>query len=178
MNHRALAAVFLVFAPLLVAGCFSGSKTKANEAARSLRATSVDGVYHLTVTAQQQAKNDHIPVAQEDPANYGDFVLVLDRRRFASTTENKLACTWQYGRVTLRDDVMDWTVINGGGTGTQAFLKPGEFFGMHWSLYRRILSLRPFTPPDVGPQAWYQVSSTPTAQALNRGCGLPKQAFP
>jgi TRAP-type C4-dicarboxylate transport system substrate-binding protein len=149
--------------------------------ARSLRQARrpIDGVYTQRVTQQQEAKNDHVPLSQGTPENWGHFVLVIDHGHFAFTQENALSCTWQYGTLAVKRKQMDWTFTDGGGDApTNSENKPGEFFAWRWNLYRETLTLHAITPTDLSPQTWHRTSATPSPEALSRRCPPPKKAFP
>jgi TRAP-type C4-dicarboxylate transport system substrate-binding protein len=138
-----------------------------------------DGVYRMTTTAKEVAQHDDVPTSQATPENYGDFVLVVDRGRFAFTQQNKLACTWQYGRIRIEGDRMMWEFTNGGGIApTNAENKPGELFVWRWNLFRDVLSLHPITPTDLTTETWRRVTSTPSAEYLARRCPPPADALP
>jgi hypothetical protein len=172
------ATSLLTMTSLLVAGCLGGGNGVSAHAAA--HATLLDGVYRMTDTAKELASLDHIPAAQEDPSNYGDSVIVFDRRRFAETTENKLACVWAYGTLAVTGHVMAWRFRGGGGLGTQGFNRPGEFFKFTWSTYRDTLTLSPVkgatspTPLLVNP--WDRLSPVPSARYFSKRCPPPKQA--
>ena len=145
---------------------------------RSLSAP-FDGVYRMHVTAASVAKHDQVPLAEATQENYGDFVLVIDRGRFAITQENKNACTWAYGKAALKGSELDWDFTDGGGIApTHAQNKPGEYFVWRWSLYRQVLTLRPIRPTDLTVQRWQRTSSTPSKGALSDRCPPPKEALP
>jgi TRAP-type C4-dicarboxylate transport system substrate-binding protein len=139
----------------------------------------VDGVYRMRVSAATVAKHDHVPLSQVTQENYGDFVLVIDRGRFAFTQENENACTWQYGKATLKGSELDWDFTDGGGIApTNAENKPWDYFQWRWSLYRRVLTLRPIRPTDLTVERWQQTSATPSKGALSQRCPPPKKALP
>lgn len=138
-----------------------------------------DGVYRTTTTDEEVARHDHVPVADATPENYGDLVLVLDRGHFAMTQENKLACTWAYGRARVRGDRMIWAFTDGGGVApTGAMNKPGELFTWRWGLFRDTLTLQHITPTDLMDQTWHRVSSKPSAEYLSNRCPPPAEALP
>jgi hypothetical protein len=145
-------------------------------------ATPLDGVYRMTGSAAQLAQIDHVPVSTEDPANYGTYVIVFDKGRFAFTQESKPAeCTWGYGTFRVTGRRMSWKFVDGGGKGTAAVNKPGEFFRYGWSIYRDTLTLTP-VPSAVSPSnfritPWQLVSKTPSATYFNKRCPLPAQAL-
>jgi TRAP-type C4-dicarboxylate transport system substrate-binding protein len=150
-----------------------------NAGDRRAGSSGVDGVYRMRVAAATVAKHDHVPLSEVSQENYGDFVLVIDRGRFAFTQENKNACTWQYGKATLKGGELDWDFTDGGGIApTEAYNKPGDYFQWRWSLYRQVLTLRPIRPIDLTVERWQQTSAIPSKGALSRRCPPPKEALP
>jgi hypothetical protein len=149
------------------------SHAESAQAGRGL----LDGTYRRRETAQQEARGEGVPVSDATPENWGDFVLVIDRGRFAFTQQNASACTWQYGTVTLKANEMDWSFKDGGGiapTGSQN--KPGELFVWRWNLYRGVLRLVALSPSDLSPEAW-QHTGPPSAAALSKRCPPPRKAL-
>ena len=141
--------------------------------------TPLDGVYHMTVSREAVAKHDGVPPSEATPENYGNFTLVVDHDRFAFTQENRDACTWQYGKLALKGDRMQWDFTDGGGIApTNAENKPGERFLWKITLYHQILTLRPITPTDLTAQTWHRVNQTPAARYLSRRCPPPANALP
>ena len=47
--------------------------------------------------------------------NWGHWIYVFDRGRFANTQENETACTWGYGTYAVDGNRMSWTFKDGGG---------------------------------------------------------------
>jgi TRAP-type C4-dicarboxylate transport system substrate-binding protein len=145
--------------------------------ASSARApTSVDGVYEMDTGVDAAAPDD---LAE----NYGKWIFVLDRGRFADTQENRDACTWGYGTFTLGAGTMSWTFIAGGGLApNQAYNKPGEFFRFHLSRYRDALSLAPVagavSPVNFRAKPWHLLSETPTRSYFSKRCPPPRKALP
>ncbi len=173
-QRRLIGGLGVGVALAVTAGC-GGDGREANAGGH----LSLDGTYRMTVAAEQVARHDHVPVSQATPENYGDFVLVVDRGRFAFTQQNLLACTWQYGSLAVRGTVMDWRFVDGGGMApTNAENKPGERFLWRWSLYREALTLRPISPRDLTEQTWRRVDAVPSRTALSKRCSLPHAALP
>jgi TRAP-type C4-dicarboxylate transport system substrate-binding protein len=144
------------------------------------KAGPLDGVWRFTDTpADLQA----IGTPQGDilPENYGTSTMVIDRGRFAATTENAQACIWGYGTVTVRGDRFEQLFTDGGGIApTNSANKPGEFFTFRWSLYRGVLTLFPVqgAVSPVPPKPWVRISTTPSARFLSRRCLPPADALP
>ncbi len=47
--------------------------------------------------------------------NWGHWVFVFDRGRFAITQENETSCTWGYGTYAINGSRMAWSFEDGGG---------------------------------------------------------------
>jgi hypothetical protein len=153
--------------------CSSGTTPQPAGAASPL-----DGVYRMTVSQAAAARYGHVPASRAIPENYGDFVLVIDRGRFAFTQANAKACTWQYGTLSLKADRMNWLFTDGGGIApTNSQIKPGERLVFKSTLYRGTLKLTAIAPADLGRQIWRQVSTAPRAAALNQRCRPPAAAL-
>jgi TRAP-type transport system periplasmic protein len=153
--------------------------------------TPIDGVYTVhTQASDYPAEADWDFAGEADaPENWGDWVFVLDRGRFALTQSNQQSCTWAYGVLTVKDNLMTWDVIDGGGIApTNAANKPGEHFVYRWSLYKETLTLTPSSaisgidsdawaalPYRLKP--WRRVSDTPTSSMLASRCPPPSNAL-
>jgi C4-dicarboxylate-binding protein DctP len=141
--------------------------------------TAFDGVYRRSSTAQQAARHDHVSVKDVNLGNYGDYIMVLDRGRFAVTQRNSKACMWQYGRVTVAGDRLQWDISDGGGVGPpEAANKPGEQFVYKPELYRGTLTLKTITPTDLPTTVWQRTNTTPSRTALDPRCRPPAAALP
>jgi len=141
----------------------------------------LDGTYTVTTSS---ADGEHAP------ENWGRWVYLLDRGRLLFTQENATACTWGYGRYTVRGQQMVWDMAGGGGIApTGAANKPGEHFVFSWSLYDGVLTLGPVAPTTPGMavndnspsnfrvRPWHRVSATASPAALSRRCPPPAVAF-
>lgn len=147
---------------------------QADSAARA--PTSLDGVYEMD-TSVQAAAPEYLA------ENYGKWIFVLDRGRFADTQENKQACTWGYGTFTVHGSEMDWTFTDGGGIApNRAYNKPGEFFRFRLSRYRDTLSLAPVagavSPLNFRAEPWHLVSEAPSHRYFSTRCPPPRKALP
>jgi TRAP-type C4-dicarboxylate transport system substrate-binding protein len=146
------------------------------------KAGPLDGVWQFTTTA---ADLRAAGVGQGDivPENYGMWTFVIDRGRFAFTQENRQACTWTYGSLTVTGDRFEQLVTDGGGIAPNGALsKPGELYTFRWSLYRGMLTLYPVkgavSPnPSLG-KPWPRISATPSARFLSKRCPPPAGALP
>ena len=162
----ALAATAL---SLLAAGCGDAPDGAAR----------LDGIYRLTTSAHELARID---APGESAENWGTWTLVLDRGRFAFTREGGQACTWAYGALGLEQgNVMDWTVIDGGGAGLGAAAnRPSDSYRFRWSRYRDVLTLSGLggrSPGYFAAKPWRRVAATPSAKDLSRRCPPPAGAL-
>jgi hypothetical protein len=142
--------------------------------------TPVDGVYRVRTTPTD-LRAIGTPQGDITAANYGTFSYVFDRGRFAFTQESKGTCTWGYGRIRVNGHQMAWTFTDGGGIGTTAVNKPGEFFRFGWSLYHGILKLTAVkgavSPEPVRAKPWRLVNKTPSRRYFSKRCPPPAQAL-
>ena len=114
--------------------------------------------------------------------NYGRWVFVFDRGRFAFTQENGPACTWAYGTFTARGDRTTWQVTDGGGESPNgAYNRPGEAFAFSLSLFRDTAQLGPVrgavSPRNFDDKPWRKLGPPDTAR-FSRRCPPPAAAFP
>ena len=158
--------------PAVVPKCTtSGGGTRASD-----ETTKLDGVW-----ASDTDRSASAP--EYFPENWGHWVYVFDRGRFAITQENKLACTWGYGKFTVKDNRTSWAFTDGGGIApSDATNKPGEFFVYDFSAYRDTIKLTP-VPGEISPvnfrdKPWRRVSDTPTRRYFSKRCPPPAAALP
>jgi TRAP-type C4-dicarboxylate transport system substrate-binding protein len=140
--------------------------------------TSFDGVYRMTDTIDEVAASGDLAIAE----NYGSFIAVFDRGRFALTQESETACTWGYGTFVVNGDQFEMTYIDGGGISpNRVYNRPGEHFDYGWSLYRGQLTLADVpgkeSPPGFRVKPWTRTSATPSLQALDERCPPPPSAL-
>lgn len=143
--------------------------------------TPIDGVYSVVTTAAD-LRAAGAPQGDVISENYGAWIYVFDRGRFAFTQENGDACGWGYGKFTVTGHQMAWTFSNGGGIAPNgAHSKPGEFFRFGWSLYRGTLSLTPVvgavSPENFRAKPWRLISATPSRRYLSKRCPPPAAAL-
>src|SRR5262249_55183359 len=87
--------------------------------------TPLDGVWTFTSDAAD-LRAAHAAPEDITPDNWGRFVIVLSKGRFAITSEDREACGWVYGNFAVRGQRMIWDVTNGYGRGGQnAHERPG-----------------------------------------------------
>jgi TRAP-type C4-dicarboxylate transport system substrate-binding protein len=140
----------------------------------------LDGTYTMTTTRAELVEDGNSDVALE---NYGQWVFVVDRGRFAYTQENFPACGWGYGTWDLTGDTVHWLITDGGGEAPSGGVnKPGEAFVFGWSVFRDSLTLTP-VPGQVSPsnfllRPWHRVSRTPLPARLSQRCPPPSEALP
>ena len=133
-------------------------------------ATEIDGVWTMD-TDMSAADPDYFD------ENWGHWVFVLDRGRFAITQENETSCTWGYGTYAVNGARMSWTFEDGGGIApNNATNRPGSTSSSASALYRDTLSLSPVegevSPPNFRAEPWRRVSEesprTTSARAAHR----------
>jgi hypothetical protein len=115
---------------------------------------------------------------REAVENWGDFIYVLARGRFATTQQNARACTWAYGTYQVNGNQLIMDNIAGGGIApTGATIKGGERFVLSWSRYRDTVKLIPIDPPNIGLKPWHLISRRPSAAYFPRRCPPPAGAL-
>lgn len=138
-------------------------------------ATKIDGVWRMD-TDESASRPEFFP------ENWGHWIFVLDRGRFAFTQENKPSCTWGYGNFAVHGNRMSWTFADGGGIAPSgAENKPGEFFVYDFSLYRDTLTVTPvrgrISPLNFRAKPWRRLSETPTRRYFSKRCPPPAPAL-
>jgi TRAP-type C4-dicarboxylate transport system substrate-binding protein len=136
--------------------------------AAARKASPLDGVYRSHIAFQKGA----------DPGNYGDWVYVFDRGRYAYTQRSDRGCTWAYGRFAVRKKRLAKIWVDAGGFGSSALSKPGENSSPHWSFYRNVLTFD-YGSGGAPTERLTRVSTTPSRGALfeSKHCRLPAQAL-
>jgi TRAP-type transport system periplasmic protein len=144
--------------------------------------TPVDGLWRMTSTESEFA--EIASPGDVVPENWGEFRFAFDRGRFALTTENGKACLWAYGSYAVEEDLVEWTIEDGGGHSVSAenfFNRPGEFYSYRWSRYRDRLTLAPvrgkISPEPYRVNTWRHVEDDPSRGDLARGCLPPRDAL-
>ena len=138
--------------------------------------TAIDGVWRM--------KTDRDAARPEGYAeNWGDWVYVFDRGRFAITQENSEACTWGYGTFSVVRDQMTWSFTDGGGMAPNgAQNKAGEHFVFGLSAYRDTLTVTPvkgaISPINFRAKPWRRLSRTPSRRFFSKRCPPPAAALP
>ena len=110
--------------------------------------------------------------------NWGHWVFVFDRGRFAITQENETSCTWGYGTYAVNGTRMSWTFVDGGGIApNHATNRPGEYFVFDFSAYRDTLTLTPvdgeISPINFRAEPWRRLSTTPSSEHFSNRCPPP-----
>ena len=163
-----------------VAAAPDGLETCSTEPAAAVASpTPLDGAWRFKSSIDEaEALGDPNPV----PENYGTFVYVFDRGRFAFTQEGGSACTWGYGSFVVDDKHLSVTFEDGGGIApTNAYNRPGEHFVFGWSIYKDALHLTG-VPGEISPENFrahpaHRLSSHPNPKYLNQRCAPPKPAL-
>ena len=114
--------------------------------------------------------------------NWGHWILVFDRGRFAITQENKTSCTWGYGTFSVDGDETTWLFTDGGGEAPNgAMNKPGEQFSYRLSIFRDTATLGPvkgaISPTNFDAKPWRRLGA-PARAKFSRRCPPPAQALP
>jgi TRAP-type C4-dicarboxylate transport system substrate-binding protein len=142
--------------------------------------TPLDGVYRMGTVSRDFGQPPDL-----SPSNWGEWIFVFDRGRFAFTQQNRFACTWGYGTYLVAGNRFEWTFIDGGGRSPDnAVNKPGEHFVFEWSAYRDTVTLK--APPggttETAPdnfygKPWHRLSKNPSASYLSKDCPPPAEAL-
>jgi TRAP-type C4-dicarboxylate transport system substrate-binding protein len=143
----------------------------------------LDGTWTMTETVEDVQAKGAAPEGSPALENFGDWVFLVYRGRFAYTQRNGAACTWGYGAWQTDGNRVQWRFLDGGGMAPSgANTKPGEVHDFTWSLYRDTLTLGPIdgavSPENYFGQPWRRVSSTPKVDRLFAKCQLPEQGVP
>ena len=121
-----------------------------------------------------------LPERQDE--NWGHWIFVFDRGRFAITQENETSCTWGYGRYALNGARMSWSFEDGGGIApNNAMNRPGEYFVFDFSTYRDTLTLTPvegqISPLNFRAQPWRRLAETASTEHFSKHCPPPAAAL-
>jgi TRAP-type C4-dicarboxylate transport system substrate-binding protein len=150
--------------------------------ASAAASTPLDGVYSVTTTVADLRKAG-APASELIPENYGTWIYVFDRGRFADTQEDAQACTWGYGTFTVSGNETAWRFTDGGGISPyNAYNRPGEAFRFGWSRYRGVVTLSPrkgaISPVNFRAKPWRLISATPSKRYFSKRCPPPARALP
>jgi TRAP-type C4-dicarboxylate transport system substrate-binding protein len=152
-------------------------KCDPTEAATGDATAVLDGVWRMD-TDRSAARPDYLE------ENWGRWIYVFDRGRFAVTQENPdaEACTWQYGTFEVDGNRMSWTFTDGGGIApNEAHNKPGEFLVFDFSAYRDTLTVTPvkgeISPLNFRAKPWRRISDTPSRRYFSKRCPPPSAAL-
>jgi TRAP-type C4-dicarboxylate transport system substrate-binding protein len=144
--------------------------------------TPIDGVYEVTTTASD-LRAIRAPSIDVIPENWGKWIYVFDSGRFAFSQEDKEACTWGYGKFSVKGEQTAWSFLDGGEAfgPNNAFNRPGEFLRFGWSRFRDTLTLTPVkgavSPHNFRAKPWHLVSSTPSRRYFSKKCPPPRKAL-
>jgi TRAP-type C4-dicarboxylate transport system substrate-binding protein len=136
----------------------------------------LDGNYLLSFTEKELAAWE--PSEKPEAENWGEFRLVLDHGRFASTQYNEQACTWNHGTYTVTGQNLELTITGGGGKApNHANNKPGEVFDYGVSLYHNNMKWsqvhNAVSPHGWTIKPWRRDSGKPSADYLDKRCPPP-----
>ena len=147
----------------------------ASNAPTSGAATEIDGAWSMD-TDREAAAPEYLD------ENWGHWIYVFDRGRFAYTQENETACTWGYGTYAVDGNRMSWTFEDGGGIApNNAMNRPGEYFVFDFSAYRDTLTVTPvdgeISPANFRAEPWRQLSDTASREHFSERCPPPAAAL-
>jgi TRAP-type C4-dicarboxylate transport system substrate-binding protein len=142
-----------------------------SQASTTVERTPLDGVWEMN-TPPAAAGTEGLA------ENWGKWIFVFDRGRFADTQENKDACTWGYGKFTIQDAMTAWSFVDGGGIApNNAQNKKGEFFKFRWSRFRDTVTLSQWpgaiSPTNFDYKPWRLLSETPSNAHFSKRCPPP-----
>jgi len=149
--------------------------TPASDASSGGEVTELDGVW--TMDTDRSAA-----VPEYFDENWGHWVFVFDRGRFAITQENETSCTWGYGTYAVNGARTSWSFLDGGGIApNNATNRPGEYFVFDFSAFRDTLELTAvdgeISPINFRAEPWRLLSSTPSTEPLSTRCPPPGAAL-
>jgi hypothetical protein len=125
--------------------------------------TPIDGVYHVTTTAEELRA---VPTAVVGPYAYGDGTLVFDRGWARLRQASDEGSSWTTGTFTLRDNILVMTWAAAGGVPGQKIL-PREVHKLRTSLYRGQLEFSvvpgPDSPVEFCVKPWQRTGDAPSA---------------
>jgi hypothetical protein len=150
-------------------------------AARGAPATPVDGVWSFD-SDEDDLRAAHTPTDELTPENWGHWVFMFSRGRFAITQEDREACTWAYGTYRVRGQRMIWDVTDGGGHGPQnATNHPGEHLEFEWSRFRDTLHVSrargAVSPNNFDVKPWRRIGDDVRKAPLSRRCPPPPRGL-
>lgn len=136
--------------------------------------TPLDGTWRMD-TGRSAAAPDFLD------ENWGDWIFVFDRGRFAITQENHKACTWGYGTFSVDGEKTTWRFKDGGGQAPNgANNKPGEEVAFTLSLFRGTATFKPVegavSPENFVAEPWRKLGP-PSRARLSRHCPPPAKAL-
>ena len=138
-------------------------------------ATALDGVWSMD-TGPEAARPDQLD------ENWGRWIFVFDRGRFAITQENPTSCTWGYGTFIVDGNRMAWEFSDGGGIApNNAENRGGEYFVFGFSAYRDTLTVTPvkgeISPLNFRAEPWRRRATTPSRRFFSTRCPPPAEAL-
>jgi len=138
-------------------------------------ATEIDGVWTMDTNATAA-------LPEQLDENWGHWVFVFDRGRFAITQENETSCTWGYGTYAINGSRMAWSFEDGGGIApNDAENRPGEYFVYDFSTYRDTMTLTPvegeISPFNFRAEPWRRLSETASSEHFSERCPPPTAAL-
>lgn len=153
----------------------------ANRDAPAQGASMVDGLYTMTLTKAEMAQVVELE-SDQVAENWGNFRFALTHGDIAYTQENAEACTWFYGRYTVKGDKLDveWVPLGGGIAPNGAIGMPHNVL-FRWTRYHDLVKLSSDDPGGTEmlyANAWRRIGSDPTRADLSHRCPPPRKALP
>jgi hypothetical protein len=128
--------------------------------------TPIDGVYHVTQTADELAA--HAPLKGGDPYRYGEGTLVFDRGWLRWIQKSDAGSSWGSGTFTLQGDTIVMTVRAWGHVGpkpAEGSFRVPDTFRFRPSLYRDLLTLSELPgeePSEACVKPWRRIADAPS----------------
>ncbi len=150
----------------------------ATSSAAARPVTPFDGVYTMD-SSEADALRRH---PNNTPDNWGHWVFVFSRGRFAFTQENARACTWSYGTYTVTGGHLHWLYTDSGDSAPRhGNSAGGEELSFAWTRYRDTMTLSAdagdASPDNFYLRPWHRISSTPSGSSLSKRCLPPAEAM-
>jgi hypothetical protein len=132
------------------------------------RPTPLDGVWRTTRTPR---------TGGPQPENYGTFIHVYDRGRYAFQQWSPSACTWAYGTYSLHGKRLRIVDVSAGGIApTNSNARPGGSVTLLWNIYRDKLSMPnapEFHDAPVEGTPYDLVNKSPSSKYFIKRCPPP-----
>jgi hypothetical protein len=134
--RRSIALPAVALALTTFGATSAGAQTArgTNEAISAAAPTPIDGVYQVTITADELAAVDPADVS---PYTHGEGTLVFDRGWVRLIQESDAGSSWASGTFALRGgNILVMTWAGAGGLPGGGLIRPVEIHKLRWSVYR------------------------------------------